>query len=338
MQFNYPEAISLARLPTPLEFAPRLTQMLGNRNPVYFKRDDLTGGGTSGNKIRKLEFLLAEAKSQGAEVVITAGGVQSNHCRATAAACAKLGLRCHLILRGEPPTPYDANVFLDYLFGAELRFYPREEFIMRKQEVVAETIAEYTRQGLTPYCIPIGGSVATGVWGYIRCFDEICQQIDEITQREPALKNKPWYVVSAVGSGGTLAGLLFAQVLRERPDINIIGINVCDDAEYFINEIRKIAVEFRDKYNIPLEVEKINPRIIEGYVGPGYAMVYDEVLTTIKQVARSEGIILDPVYTGKAFYGLLDQLKQGTFREKAPLIFIHSGGTFSIFAYRNNFS
>lgn len=337
MGVEYPRALNLARLPTVLEFVPHLTRQIRDRNPIYFKRDDLTGGGTSGNKIRKLEFLLAEAKSQGAEVIITAGGEQSNHCRATAAACAKLGLRCHLILRGGASPPYDANLLLDRLFGAEIRFYPADEFKTELEQIVAETTAFYNKRGLRSYFIPIGGSVAIAAWGYIRCFEELSEQIDKLKEQKPELKNKPWYIVSAVGSGGTIAGLLLGQILFRRPDVKIIGFNICNDAEYFINEVRKIAEEFKEKFIAPIEPKEIQPEIIDGYVGKGYAIPYAEVLETIRLVARSEGIILEPVYTGKAFYGLLDQLNKGKIEAGAPVIFIHTGGTYSIFAYRNQF-
>lgn len=337
MEIAYPARLSMARLPTPMEFASSITKQTGDKNPIYFKRDDLSGMGMSGNKIRKLEFLLAEAKEKGADVVITAGGIQSNHCRATAAACAKLGLRCHLILRGEASFPYDGNLLLDRLFGAELRFYPTEEFRNNFKEILEETRTFYKKRDLNTYYFPVGGSVATGAWGYIKAFEELCQQIDSLKEKEQSLREKRWYIVVAVGSGGTMAGLLLGKMLFKRDDVEIIGFNVCNDAEYFIGEISKIATEFKDKYNTDISPEDISPRIIEGYVGEGYAIPYPEVLETIRVVARSEGVILDPVYTGKAFYGLMEQIKKGIFEQGCPIVFIHTGGTFSIFAYRERF-
>ena len=216
MQITYPPKLSLARLPTPLEFAGRITKQTGDKNPLYLKRDDLSGMGVSGNKIRKLEFLLAEAKQEGADMVITAGGVQSNHCRATAAACAKVGLRCHLLLRGEAYFPYDGNLLLDRLFGAELRFYPADEFKNNYQEILEETRAFYKKRNLNTYYFPIGGSVATGAWGYIKAFEELCEQVDTLRQKESRLKDKRWYIVSAVGSGGSMAGLILGKILFQR--------------------------------------------------------------------------------------------------------------------------
>jgi D-cysteine desulfhydrase len=172
---RYPKRLKLALTPAPLEFMPRLTGYFGGPR-IYFKRDDLTGSTLSGNKIRKLEFALAEALARGAQVVVTAGGVQSNHCRATALACAKLGLKCHLILRGAPEEAPDGNLLLDYLAGAEVSYYPREEYSTRRPEIVAELADRHREDGKEIYWIPVGASNAIGTWGYIRCFEEIVQQ------------------------------------------------------------------------------------------------------------------------------------------------------------------
>ncbi len=337
MGIDYPERRYLANTPTPLQYAERLTKQLGGAERLFFKRDDFTGCGLSGNKIRKLEFLLAEAQSEKADVIITAGGVQSNHCRATAAACAKLGLKCHLLLRGESSYPYDGNLLLDRLFGAEIRFHPADEFRKNYQEILDDTLEFYEKRGMKTYYFPIGGSVATGAWGYIRAFDELCRQIDQLKERNRLLRDKVFYIVSAAGSGGTLAGLLLGKQILERDDIKILAINVCDDAAYFENQVRTIATEFKNKYFNSINLDTLAPEIVEGYVGEGYAIPYPEVIETIRMVARSEGILLDPVYTGKAFYGLRELMIKGKFPEDSYVIFIHTGGVFSLFAYRDKF-
>ncbi len=330
--------IRMARLPTPLEYLPAVTKHFGNRNPMYFKRDDLTGVAVSGNKIRKLEYLLAEAREQDADVIITAGGVQSNHCRATAAACAKLGLRCHLILRGEPPHPYDGNLLLDRLLGAEIRFYPQDEFKNNYDAILDETLEMYKKRNLHPYYFPIGGSVPTGAWGYVRGFEEVNQQVEDLHKNgNEHFTDGRWYLGSAVGSGGTLAGLLLGKAGLKLQQPDIIGVNVCNTPEYFAGEIRTIIEGFRDKYGWDVDPAGVEPTIYGDYVGEGYAIPYPEVLEIIRSVARREGIVLDPIYTGKAFYGITDLMHNGTLEEGVPIVFIHTGGLFSIFAFRDEF-
>ena len=337
MKLEYPERISLARVPTPLEYTGNLSSRLGVRNHIYIKRDDLTGGCLSGNKVRKLEFLLAEARKEQAQVIITAGGVQSNHCRATAAACAKLGFRCHLILRGGASQPYDGNLLLDKLLGAEISFYPRDVFCSNYEQILQETVDFYHKQNLKTYYYPIGGSVPTGSWGYIKAFEEICTDVDELKRTKPELNNRKWYIVCADGSGGTHAGLLLGKYLLNRHDVDIIGFNVCDDPAYFYTAIKTIITGFREKYLADIVPEKIVPRIIGGYVGEGYAIPYDESINAIRLLARHEGIVLDPVYTGKAFYGMLDQLQKNFFDEDALIVFLHTGGLYSVFSYLDTF-
>ena len=335
MSIEYPPSVSLACLPTPLQHMKRLSDSLGAAT-LYIKRDDLTGMELSGNKIRKLEFVLADALRKETDVVITYGGVQSNHCRATAAACAKLGLRVHLMIRGQAQPPYDGNLLLDELFGAEVTFHPAEEFRAHKERIVDECIRSYQKQGRKPYYFPVGASVPLGCWGYARAFEETLEQLK-------VLGITACHMVTAVGSGGTLAGLLLGRELLGASDVTIWGINVCDDEAYFQREVRRLLEETNDQFQLGLSVAGIPIHIIDGYVGEGYAIPYDDEIETMKLVGRLEGIALDPVYTGKAFHGMLDQMRKGKFRksnlsDQEAIVFFHTGGTFGLFPQKEHFT
>ncbi len=313
----------LAQLPTPIQSAPRLSAELGVN--LFIKRDDLTGSVLSGNKVRKLEFSLAEAVRQGAHVVITAGGIQSNHCRATALACAQLGLECHLILRGAPPAIPVGNVLLDYLAGAHFSFFPREVYSTRKPQIVSELMDHYAKEGKKSYYIPVGASNAIGSLGYARAFEEICTQAQRIGLRLD-------HIVAAVGSGGTLAGLIAGRILSRRRRPEIWGVNVCDDAPTFVAEVHRILEEMNDRFGTRFRTHNAEVRILDGYVGPGYAQPYPEELDAIEWAARQEGLVLDPVYTGKAFYGMMREIAQQTFRPGENILFVHTGGVFGLMA------
>jgi D-cysteine desulfhydrase len=313
----YPERIPLANLPTPLERLERLSAQFGVE--LWVKRDDLTGAELSGNKVRKLEFLFAEAREKGADHVITCGGAQSNHCRATALAAAKLGLRSTLLLRvpdpSQPP-PVEANILLDKLCGAEIRFVSREEYARRVElfPVVAE---ELRKAGRKPYVIPEGGSNPIGAWGYVRAIEELRAQ----------LPPGPVTIVYAAGSGGTGAGIILGIKLAGLRDARAVGVNVCDDREYFVREIGQIVEGAITKWRLEVAFDRKEIEILDGYVGRGYALSRPEELSLIRDVARSEGIVLDPVYTGKAFYGMREHA-----RELGPrIVFMHTGGIFGLF-------
>jgi D-cysteine desulfhydrase len=313
----YPERIPLANLPTPLERLQRLSAQLGVE--LWVKRDDLTGAELSGNKVRKLEFLFADARQKGADHVITCGGAQSNHCRATALAAAKLGLRATLLLRvpdpSQPP-PVEANILLDKLCGAEIRWVSREEYARRAElfPVVAE---ELRKAGRKPYVIPEGGSNPVGAWGYVRAIEELRAQ----------LPPGPVTFVYAAGSGGTGAGILLGIKLCGLRDARAVGVNVCDDREYFVREIGQIVEGAIKQWRLEVSFDRKEIEILDGYVGRGYAISRPEELSLIRDVARSEGIVLDPVYTGKAFYGMREHA-----RELGPrIVFMHTGGIFGLF-------
>ncbi|MCL4154948.1 UNVERIFIED_CONTAM: hypothetical protein GTU68_029944, partial [Idotea baltica] len=287
-----------------------------------------TGSVTSGNKIRKLEFTLARAKEQGANVIITCGGVQSNHCRATAILGAQLGFKVHLILRGEEPNDLDGNLFLDHLSGAEISYFSPKYYNARLDFIVQEVSDEYRKEGLSPYFITTGASDATGVWGYFQAAEEIALQEKELGFSFDK-------IVCATGSGGTQAGLT-AGALSSELKADVIGIAVCDNEEYFLEKVRQDILEWKTMYKLDFDLRGLNINVNDNYVGPGYAKAQPEVFRLIKKVMQSEGIGLDPVYTGKAFYGLLEELREGRL-DGENILFIHTGGLFGLFAQREQY-
>ena len=310
MASTEPDRLSLARLPTPIERFDRIRDGW----TVLVKRDDLTGMALSGNKARKLEYLCAEALARGARQVLTCGGIQSNHCRATAVAAARLGLGCLLFLRTDkPPGPDDAvsgNLKLDRLVGAEIRFISPAQYRDRMALLMDAA-------GSDGYVIPEGGSNALGAWGYIRAVDEMTEQWSE----------PPSSIICATGSGGTLAGLAIGLYRREL-DIPLFGVAVCDDAAYFQAAVDRISAEATDRWPGLPRVRADEVHVVEGYKGRGYALSTAEEEADIASVARTSGLILDPVYTGKAFRALLCEPQRFGPR---PL-FVHTGGIFGLLA------
>lgn len=317
---RYPDRIQRARLPTPVEPARRLSQQLGVE--LLVKRDDLTGSSLSGNKIRKLEFLLAEANAEGADTLITCGGEQSNHCRATAIVAAELGLRSYLLLRTdnpkEPPA-IEANILLDKLVGAEIRWVSRDEY-KRRAQLFVETRGQLLATARKPYVIPEGGSNALGAWGYVGCVEELAQELGD----------KPLTIVYAAGSGGTGAGIIIGIKLLGLP-WRAVGVNVCDDREYFVAAIGEIVEQAIARWLLPIQFDRGEIDILDGYVGAGYAKSRPEELATLRDVARAEGLILDPVYTGKAFHGLRSELAKDPRAFGERVCFVHTGGIYGLF-------
>ena len=319
-KISYPERVRRARLPTPVEPAKRLSQKLGIE--LLIKRDDLTGSSLSGNKIRKLEFLLADALAQGADTVITCGGEQSNHCRATAIAAAELGLRAHLLLRTDDPQhppEAEANILLDQLVGADIRWVSREQY-KRRAQLFVEAQGQLLAQARKAYIIPEGGSNALGAWGYIGCVEELAQELGD----------RPLTIVYAAGSGGTGAGILLGIKLLGLP-WRAVGINVCDDAAYFVAAIGEIVEQAIAQWKLPVTFDRSEIEICDGHVGIGYARSRPEELATLRDVARAEGLILDPVYTGKAFHGLTQELARDGKAFGERVCFIHTGGIYGLF-------
>jgi D-cysteine desulfhydrase len=317
---DYPPRIALAQLPTPIRTARKLSAELGV--DLLFKRDDLTGATLTGNKVRKLEFLLGEATATGADTIVTCGGEQSNHCRATAIAAAELGLKSLLLLRTENPSdppPTQANILLDKLVGAHVRWVSRAEY-QRRSELFTELDGELKASGRRPYLIPEGGSNALGAWGYVRCVDELAGQ----------LGREPLTVVYAAGSGGTGAGLILGAKLLKLP-WRIVGFNVCDDEPYFVRTIGEIVEAAVSRWNLPVRFDRREVEIVDGYVGLGYARSKMDELECLRDVARAEGLVLDPVYTGKAFHGLRSEVRRNRDRFGGRIVFLHSGGVFGLF-------
>ncbi|WP_368488905.1 D-cysteine desulfhydrase family protein [Clostridium sp. BJN0013] len=323
-----PEKINMANLPTKIEKMEKLSKKLGGPD-IYIKRDDQTGTEISGNKIRKLEFSAAEAADKGYDTLITCGGIQSNHCRATAAVAVKLGFKCCLVLNGSKDTEVDGNLLLDKLLGAEIYFVSQEEYENRRMEVMKEIKTNMENKGLKPYIIPEGASNGIGGFGYYRAIEEIMLQEKEMKVHFDG-------IVIATGSGGTYSGLLLGSRILNY-DAKIYGVNVCQNEKYFKDRIYEILHDSMKYIDVNLNFSKDEINIIDGYVGRGYALSREEELEFIKELAKLEGIILDPVYTGKAMYGLTQEIKKGKFSEYKNLLFIHTGGIFGIFPQKSQF-
>jgi L-cysteate sulfo-lyase len=326
MQIGRFPRISLGHFPTPLEPMPNLERHLGGPR-LWVKRDDCTGLGAGGNKVRKLEFLLADARARGADCVLTIGALQSNHARQTAAACAKLGIECHLILRRGVPVDTDAynasgNMLLNGLLGARMTVIPREASREREMEALA---ARLRGEGRRPYCIPLGGTDAAGDLGYAECARELLEQC-------AGAGIEPGFVVVATGTGGTQAGLvagLHALGSRAR----VIGISVegkeAQQADAAFRHADAAARALGAAAPLPREAVEV----LGGYYGPGYGLPCGEMQEALRLAARLEGLLLDPVYTAKAMAGLIGLARGGRLARGDTVVFVHTGGLPGLFAY-----
>lgn len=315
---NMPKSISLANLPTKIEKLERLSKEL-NKN-IYIKRDDQTGTEISGNKIRKLEFSAKEALDQKADYLITCGGIQSNHARATAAVAAKLGMGSYLVLRGREDNDIEGNYFLDKVLGANIKFVTAEEYKNSRSEIMEGIKDELEKEGHRAYIIPEGASNGIGSFGY-------CKAMEEILEQEKEMEIKFDAIAMAVGSGGTYAGLYYGNSINNNP-ATIYGVNVCDNRDFFQNRVLDLLEEISEYTNERIGVKKEDINIIDGYVGLGYALSQAEEIEFIHSLAKLEGVILDPVYTGKAMYGLVQEIKKGKFDKHNNILFIHTGGLY----------
>ena len=323
-----PDRIYLANLPTKIEKLEKLSNELHGPD-IYIKRDDQTGTEFSGNKIRKLEYSFKEAMDKGCNYVITCGGIQSNHCRATAAVAAKLGMKSCLVLRGDSKTPVDGNLFLDKLLGAEVRFVTPDEYKFKRKEIMENIKLEMEGKGYKPYIIPEGASNGIGLFGYYNAMKEIMEQEKKMNIHFDG-------IVIATGSGGTYAGLFLASKLLNA-GTKIFGVNVCDDEEYFKNKISDILIDGQNYINENISFSKDEINILDGYVGEGYAISNQEGREFIYKLAKLESLILDPVYTGKAMYGLCEEIKKGNFKDYKNILFVHTGGLFGLFPQKDLF-
>jgi D-cysteine desulfhydrase len=322
LAFVFPPHIPLAQLPTPIETLSRLSKKWAGPQ-LLVKRDDLTGTPLSGNKVRKLEFFAKAAINSGCDTLITCGGIQSNHARATAIVAAKLGLSSYLVLRGDAGDSPDANLLLDRLVGAEVKFVTREQYF-QVDSIMQQTASNLARAVHKAYIIPEGGSNALGCMGYMKAVKEIKQELETSKQSVD-------YIITPVGSGGTMAGLILGAKLFGL-DSRVIGINVSSTAKHHCKRILAITTETIDQFGLELDIDPQEIEIIDGYVGLGYARSRPEEIDLLRLVAQTEGLILDPVYTGKTMYGLASEINKGRFKPGQTILFIHSGGIFGLFA------
>ncbi len=307
--------IRLAHLPTPIEPLPRLSAAL--RGPkLWVKRDDLTSLGMGGNKIRKLEYLLAEAQANGAKTIITIGAAQSNHCRQTAAVAARYGLRCILVLSSDAEQTPSGNYLLDRLFGAQIIWATRRE----RQSVFDTAFQQAWTDGLRPYAIPVGGSNATGTVGYVTAFEEFLAQDVEAD----------WIVVAS-SSAGTQAGLVLGAKLSGWNG-KVLGISIDHNQPDLQNNVARLAGETADKIGRSLHVSPAEVQVNSDYLGGGYGVLGQAEIEAISLFARTEGLLVDPVYTGRAAAGLIDLIRKGFFQPEERVLFWHTGGTPALFA------
>lgn len=313
--------LELLGAPTPLEHLPRLSDYLGR--DIFIKRDDFTPVAMGGNKLRKLEFLAADALREGADVLLTAGAIQSNHVRQTAAVAARLGLKCVALL--ENPMGTDAENYLSNgnrllldLMDAEVIMV---EALHNPAEQLAEEATRLEAQGFRPYIVPVGGSNALGALGYVECAQEIAHQSEGVVDFAA--------VIVASGSAGTHAGLAVG-LEHLLPQSELIGITVSRQ----VAQQQPLVERLRDALAETLDVRATAPITLwDDYFAPRYGEPNEEGMAAVKLLARLEGIMLDPVYTGKAMAGLLDGISQNRFRREGPLLFIHTGGAPALFAY-----
>jgi len=319
----------LAHLPTALEPLDRLREQFGGPR-LFIKRDDCTGLALGGNKTRKLEFLIADALAHRATAIVTEGGLQSNHVRQSAAAAAKAGLACHLVLDHAVPIVTElyrsnGNLLLDHLLGAEVHLCdPGESRAAR----IARLMALLRETGETPYHIPTGGSNAIGALGYAGAMLELLVQAQE---RDVAID----HVVVASGSGGTQAGLVVGAALAEDA-VSVIGVDIDDDPAPLLAQVQSVAAAAAAKLGLA-EIPAARFTLARGHAAPGYGEPNDGMIEAVSLLARLEGIVLDPVYTGKAMAGLIAWLREGRFGADETVVFLHTGGAPGLFAYANYF-
>ena len=320
----------LAQLPTPITDAVRLREALGGPSKcprILIKRDDLTGLGLGGNKARKLEYLIADALAKGAHTVITTGAVQSNHARMTAAAACIAGLRCVLVLTSRHAVPpIEGNLLLDRLFGAEVRFVPAEDPMLavgRDEEVVADVAREETAAGRIPYVIPVGGSSPVGALGYVSGTDELVRQLE-------AMEVSPSRLYFGSGSRGTQAGLTLGAKLS-RASYALWGVAVSAGEAQKVVRAMNAANEAATLLDVPIRVERSDLFTDQGFIGEGYGIPTPLALESIDLLARTEAILLDPVYTSKGFSALMAHVRTGDIPPTDTVVFLHTGGMPALF-------
>ena len=317
------ERIKLGHFPTPIEYLKNITKYLGGPN-IFIKRDDCTGLATGGNKTRKLEFLIPDAIKNKAELVVTVGAVQSNHARQTAAACTLMGLKCLIIFEQrlrEAPEAYmkSGNVFLNKLFGADIKVCPKNEDVTKYTEKIIEDIES---KGTKVYFIPGGGSNAIGSLGYVECLNEIIKENN---------KYNFTHIVHATGSSGTQSGLLAGKKYFNC-NIPVTGICVRHKKDIQIDKVYAEAKKTCEKLQCKI-LDKSDVIVDDDYIGSGYGEPTEGMIEATKLLAKKEAILLDPVYTGKGFAGLIGLIRKKKFSKNDNVLFIHTGGAVSLSAY-----
>jgi D-cysteine desulfhydrase len=308
--------LQFAHLPTPVETLSCLSEALGGPR-LLIKRDDQTGLAFGGNKTRKLEFLLADARDKGAETLITGGALQSNHCRQTAAASARFGFKCILVLTGDKPQHASGNLLLNLLFGAEIVYVADRK---DRDRILQETFDRATQEGTKPYLVPYGGSNATGALGYAFAMKEL---IDQNVGAD--------WIVFATSSGGTHAGLLSGQRVFGFNG-KILGISVDEPEEWLKKEVSQLAAASSEKIGDRIEFTPADVLVNAAYCDAGYGVVTEREREAVRLFARHEGLLLDPVYTGRAAAGMIDLVRKGFFKKDETVLFLHTGGLPALFA------
>jgi len=316
--------IRFAHLPTPIEALPRLSEFLKGPH-LLVKRDDETGLAFGGNKTRKLEFLVAEAEAGGARTLITAGALQSNHCRQTAAAAARFGFNCILVLVGEAPLQISANLLLDQLFGAEIVWTEKSQ----REAVLQETFERANAQGRKPYLVPYGGSNPTGALGYAFAMEELMQQ-RPFESLKPSQTSPDWMVLAS-SSGGTQAGLVLGKRVFGYSG-KILGISVDETQSILQKRVAKLATETSERLGPRIEFTPDEVLVNADYATPGYGVLTGAEHEAISLFAKYEGLLLDPVYTGRAAAGMIDLIRKGFFTKDENVLFWHTGGQSALFA------
>ena len=308
--------LRFAHLPTPVEELNRLSQALGGPH-ILVKRDDQTGLAFGGNKTRKLEFLVAEALEQGARTLMTGGALQSNHCRQTAAAAARYGLDCILVLNGEMPDKPTANLLLDQLFGAELVTIPDRSL---RDQTLHNTFDKATTEGRKPYLVTYGGSSPTGALGYAFAMEEFMLQNVEAD-----------WIVFGTSSGGTHAGLVLGQRVFGFKG-KVLGISIDEPEDWLKTRVSQLASDASEKFGARIEFTRDDVLANEEYCRAGYGVLTDAEREAVRQFAKYEGLLLDPVYTGRAAAGMIDLIRKGFFKKEETILFWHTGGQPALFA------
>lgn len=308
--------LHFAHLPTPIEELPRLSEHLSGPR-MLIKRDDQTGLAFGGNKTRKLEFLTAEAREQGAKTLISGGALQSNHCRQTAAAAARLGFDCILVLNGEEPDQPSANLLLDQLFGAEIVIIPDRK---ERDRVLQETFDKAMADGRLPYLVPYGGSSPTGALGYAFAVEELTKQNLQAD-----------WIVFGTSSGGTHAGLVLGQRVFGFNG-KVLGISIDEPEEWLKTRVSKLASEASEKLGERIEFTSDDVLANDDYCKAGYGVLTDAEREAVRLFAKYEGLLLDPVYTGRAAAGMIDLIRKGFFKKEETVLFWNTGGQPALFA------